>query len=309
MNFPQWRCTPVARRVPMLRSPIWLRGLFAGVGLAMVFALAPAARATNHQLRMDQIMAGLNGDASVQFIQIVVSDNSQKDWGPQGAETESRAMLVFFDGNGNQTAVFKFPEDPPPGANTVLIATAGFTNAMGLRADMIIPPLLTPGSGKVCFKSNPANPNRFFVNLCLSYGNFPPALTEGAGTPAPELPISGNPIAMVRFQNFGFGGSTSRNGDFRLGSPRAVNTSGQSFGFAGPGPEIGASPASVNFGSQAVVLGPTAPPHDHHWQYWRGESAGHQQYHSCGPARRPVPCRWWWHARHAWTWNKPGHQH
>ena len=128
--------------------------------------------ATNHQIRMDAMMAGLNGDTNIQFLQIVVNGNTQKDWGPQGNETQSRAMLVFFDAAGTQIGEFKFPHDPPPGANTVLIATAAFTNLTGLRADIVMPPMINPGSGKVCFKRNPANPFSFLVNLCLSYGSF-----------------------------------------------------------------------------------------------------------------------------------------
>ena len=151
---------------------------------------------------MDEVGAGMDGDPTVQYIVISTADDSQKDWGRQGNEVESRAMLVFFDAAGNETGVFKFPNDPPNGRRTVLIATAAFTNRTGLRADFIMAPMLNPGSGKVCFRGNPANPNRFSVNLCLSYGSFPPGLTEGAGPPAPTLPLIGEPTALVRFQNF-----------------------------------------------------------------------------------------------------------
>src|SRR6266487_5040963 len=113
--------TKTAKATPMHRSPAFgsrpdscgpssRRTRHARVLTALLCAtLVPAAQATNHLLRMDEIMAALEGDPTIQFIEIVTSDNSQKDWGPQGAETESRAMLVFFDGAGNQTVVFKFP--------------------------------------------------------------------------------------------------------------------------------------------------------------------------------------------------------
>jgi len=208
---------------------------------------------------MDEIMAGLEGDPSIQFIEIVTSGESQKDWGPQSGETESRAMLVFFDGAGNQTAVFKFPNDPPGGGATVLIATAAFTARTGLRADIVMPPLLNPGSGKVCFRGNPDNRAGFTVNLCLSYGAFPAGLTEGAGPPAPALPVSGQPTSLARFQNFNFGDSTSRNEDFVLGSPSPLNTSGQTVNFPVPGPEISVAPPVVAFGNRDLALGPAAP--------------------------------------------------
>lgn len=211
-----------------------------------------SAWATNHINRMDEIMAGMEGDPSVQYIMITAANDGEKNWGPQGGEAESRAMLVFFDAEGNQTGVFKFPNDAPNGAGTVLIATPAFTNRTGLRADFVIPPMLSPGSGKVCFRGNPANPNRFDVNLCLSYGAFPAGQTEGAGPPAPALPIEFEPTALVRFQNFVFGQSSSRNQDFRLDTPHPFNTAGQTANFGVPGPEITVFPMTFDFGGQVL---------------------------------------------------------
>jgi len=68
-------------------------------------------------------MAGLNGDSSIQFLEMVSQGDGQKLWGPQGAETVGRAMLVFFDSAGNQTGRFVAPSNPGSGANTVLFAT------------------------------------------------------------------------------------------------------------------------------------------------------------------------------------------
>lgn len=98
-------------------------------------------------------------------------------------------MLVFFDATGRETGKFKFPADPPTGGSLqTLIATQAFANLPGAPApDVIIPPLLNPISGKVCFKNNPANAV-FPVNDCLSYGSFT-GDTEFEGSPAPALPI------------------------------------------------------------------------------------------------------------------------
>src|SRR5687767_12236811 len=137
----------------MRMQPIWLLDplrpfklrLAAGLAAACLTGTAPA---TNHILRQDEVMAGLNGDPRVQFIEMTVGGNDQKDWGPQGAETTSRAMLVFFDANGVQTGTFFFPSDPPPGQNTVLIATTNFAALPGAPIpDIIMPPLLSPGGG------------------------------------------------------------------------------------------------------------------------------------------------------------------
>src|SRR5262245_12024690 len=169
--------------------------------LAVAFSLALADRcaATNHILREDQLMAGFNGDPAVQYIVITVGGNDQKAWGPQGGEVASRAMLVFFDSNGVQTGTFFFPNNPPQGGLSVLIATANFAALPGAPIpDIVIPPLIQPGSGKVVFRGNPSNPFRFDVNLALSYGNFPSNLTEGAASPAPALPTSVEPVCLKR---------------------------------------------------------------------------------------------------------------
>ena len=204
-------------------------------------------------------MVGFNGDPSVQFIQITVSDGTQKAWGPGPGESSSRAMLVFFNAAGVQTGQFFFPSDARVGQNTVLIATTNFANLPGAPVpDFIMPALLSSGSGKVCFRGNPANRNAFGVNLCLSYGNFPPALTEGGGAPAPALPATGEPMSLTRVSGFGFSG-VNLNSDFALASPTPVNTAGQTFIFTIPGPEIDAAPASLSFGTRITNSGPSAP--------------------------------------------------
>jgi uncharacterized repeat protein (TIGR01451 family) len=224
---------------------------------ALLLGLPLPTIATNHILREDGLMTGLNGDVTIQFIQITVADGTQKRWGPQSGESASRAMLVFFDSAGLETGRFFFPSNPPAGANTVLIATPRFAALAGApRPDFIVPPLLSPVGGKVCFRGNPANPFAFNVNLCLSYGIFPPDQTEGAGPPAPAPPVSGEPAGLVRFQDFSFSGAT-RNADFAVLSPSPANTQGATTVFAVDGPEINTSPAIVDFGERNPDLGPT----------------------------------------------------
>jgi len=217
------------------------------------------AAATNHILRQDEIMVGLNGDSTIQFIQITVSDGTQKAWGPGPGERTSRAMLVFFNTAGLETGRFFFPANAPIGANTVLIATTNFAAAGGAPVpDFLIPPLLNPSGGKVCFRGNSANGNAFGVNLCLSYGPIAPELTEGGGPPAPRPPVSGEPTSLTRFRNFGFGG-VNQNADFTLASPTPANTRGQTVVFAIPGPEIDFIPTNANFSPRDMTLGPSAP--------------------------------------------------
>src|SRR5262245_14389781 len=157
----------VRLRKGVIKSPRRQRVCAHYVLWLVLFVLPLTAVATNHLLRQDKLMVGLNGDATVQFIQITVEDGTQKRWGPQSGEAASRAMLVFFDGAGVETGRFFFPSNPPAGLNSVLIATPKFAALPGAPVpDFIMPPLLSAGGGKVCFRGNPANPFAFDVNLC-----------------------------------------------------------------------------------------------------------------------------------------------
>jgi len=167
---------------------------------------------TNHiGTVITQIMAGANGDSSIQYIEMEFDGCGQNLWGPmQGTGPSgfaSAAMLIFFDAQGNETYRYKFPNDAPCGNNEVLIATQAFANLPGAPTpEFIIPPVISPVSGKVCFRGNPTSNGgeAFFAferNLCVSYGSFtgnteintaPGASSSiAAGSPAPALPITG----------------------------------------------------------------------------------------------------------------------
>src|SRR5262249_42771827 len=145
--------------------------------------------ATNHDLHIHEVMVGANGNSRVQFIVIEQEFSGQNCWGPQvsppppgspfdnacgSGETQSRAMLVFFDAGGRDPDKSKLPNTPPTGGSLqVLIATQEFASLPGAPApDIIIPPLLNPIGGKVCFKNNPDAIGTFPRNECVSYGPF-----------------------------------------------------------------------------------------------------------------------------------------
>ena len=197
---------------------------------SLLFGLSSRVSATNHIVQIDEIMAGANGDSQIQFVEMRVSDGSQKLWGPNDSEEVGRAMLVFFDINGKRTGRFVFPTNAPAGGSQVLIATSAFAALPGAPTpDFIMPTDLIAVSGKLCFRGNPANPNRFDVNLCLSYGAFE-GDTEGAGSPAAggaRLAIVGA-TSLRRFQDSVGIGSQS-NADFELSTPEPTNTRDQSF--------------------------------------------------------------------------------
>ena len=144
-----------------------------------------------------------------------------------GREAERR-YRAFFDANGTQTAVFPFPNKVPndslPEGNSALIATQAFAALPGApRPDFIIPPFVAAPGGKVCFRGSRC----FLINICLSYGPFR-GDAEGAGGPAPALPILGA-TSVQRFQRFedpGLGTGSQFNSDFRLGAPAPRNDEG-----------------------------------------------------------------------------------
>jgi hypothetical protein len=216
----------ILHRRPRFCKILALRAVLVMVALASVVLQSTKAEADNHLVQIDEVMAGANGDPNIQFIEMRMCCSGQNRWGPQLGESVGRAMLVFFDASGAQTGLFVFPSNPPiSGLNaSVLIATQAFAGLSTTPTpDFVINPLINPGSGKVCFKSNPAN-NVFPVNLCLSYGSFT-GDTESAGNPAPALPITGA-SSLKRFQNlnaFGF----QANADFSLGTPAPTNGAGQ----------------------------------------------------------------------------------
>ena len=177
------------------------------LAIGVVFMLSPSrAVATNDENHIQEIMAGVNGNSKIQFI-VIKQEGGGNLWGPQAGETQSRVMLVFFDATGRETGKFKFPHSVPADVNAQLIATQDFANLTGAPApDFIMPPLLSPISGKVCFTNNPLNSNAFPRTDCVSYGSFAGDTGSDsggcngvvtAGPPTSALPIM-NTVSLKR---------------------------------------------------------------------------------------------------------------
>lgn len=208
---------------------------------AVLLLVAGSVQATNHcDTQIDEIMAGANGDSSIQFVEMSFGGCGQNMWGPNGG-TATRSMLVFFDASGNQTGHFRFPSNPDCGNNKVLVATQAFASLSGAPTpEFIIPPLLSPRGGKVCFKGNfgfgpGQNSFAFNRNECLSYGPFTGntetnaadfcSVDEGVafGPPAPALGIL-NTTSLTRVSD------TESNASFTLSStPTPLNHLSQTF--------------------------------------------------------------------------------
>ena len=146
------------------------------IGVVLMLS-SSRAFATNDENHIQEIMAGVNGNSKIQFI-VIKQEGGGNLWGPQAGETQSRVMLVFFDATGREIGKFKFPHSVAPDANPQLIATQDFANLPGAPTpDFIMPPLLSPISGKVCFTNNPLNHNAFSRTDSVSYGSVPASQT------------------------------------------------------------------------------------------------------------------------------------
>src|SRR6266851_3831036 len=205
------------------------------IGVVLMLS-SSRAFATNDENHIQEIMAGVNGNSKIQFI-VIRQEGGGNLWGPQTGETQSRVMLVFFDAAGREIGKFKFPHNVPFDANAQLIATQDFANLPGAPTpDFIMPPLLSPIGGKVCFTNNPLNPNAFPRTDCVSYGSFPPAQTGtdsggcngtvAAGSPTAALPIV-NTVSLTRTST---ACGSVPNFDFVINTtPTPVNDAGQTF--------------------------------------------------------------------------------
>jgi cytochrome c peroxidase len=171
------------------------------LAIGVVFLLFPSrAAATNDENHIQEIMAGINGNSKIQFI-VIKQEGGGNSWGPQGSETQSRVMLVFFDAAGRETGKFKFPHSVPADTNPQLIATQDFANLPGAPTpDFIMPPLLNPISGKVCFTNNPLNIFAFPRTDCVSYGSFAGDTGTSSGGCNGSI-ISGPPTAALPIMN------------------------------------------------------------------------------------------------------------
>ena len=130
-----------------------IRISLAAVALALVCLVslrASPAEAVFHLVQIDEVMAGANGNANIQFVEMRMCCGGQNTQG-------GNARLVFFDAAGVQTGEFIFPNNPNGGTNvSFLTATQAFADLPTTPTpDFIMPPLVQPGSGKVCYKNVP----------------------------------------------------------------------------------------------------------------------------------------------------------
>jgi hypothetical protein len=198
------------------------RILLAALGLFLTgFLAAPAAHASNHITKIDEVMTGAFGRKDIQFVEITF-ECGQNRW-------QGMARLAFFDAADNRVGEYDFPSDPPDpcaaGGSSALIATPAFADLeLAPAPDFIMPAGLVPESGKACFEGL-AESGGVEVNLCLTYGEFTGDTRQASSHNAPALPATG--ICALQRGFTGFFGAPSNNDDFLLNPPVPRNTAGE----------------------------------------------------------------------------------
>ncbi len=175
-------------------------------------------------VRINEVMAGYNGDSRVQFIELLAPAGLGQ-WGPAAGESSGRMQLQFFGRNGELRARFVFPSEPNGSGQTILIATREFAELNGAPSpDFIMAPSVAAISGRICWRSNPDNANAAKdVDHCVSYGDY--AGSQGnEGLPhAADLAILGA-SSLRRDNNFDSAMNALSNADFSLAEPTPSNS-------------------------------------------------------------------------------------
>jgi len=167
-------------------------------------------------------MAGYNGDASIQFIELLVESNADKNWSGSGSNP-GKVMLTTFDAFNNQTNRFVSGVSPGEGAQTILLATEAFSQLNGVPIpDIFIPKLINANDGKLCIENNSDNSNVTHIKYCVSYGGFSP---QDNNIPhiTQALPILGS-VSLSRVNDFAFDENADQNSDFQILTPTPANT-------------------------------------------------------------------------------------
>ncbi|HEX2224524.1 MAG TPA: S-layer homology domain-containing protein [Thermoanaerobaculia bacterium] len=193
---------------------------FMSLLLCFAGAVALTAASLSAQSIFDEAMAGAYGRPEIQFVQIRFSSCRENQWA-------GTRRLAFFDATGAEVGELVVPTNPTAdcrlGWHLVLFGTQAFADLPSTpEPDFLIPPLMVPGSGMVCFESIPAGT----VNQCLSYGNFTGAPQQGSAANADGLSGLGT-CSLQRIAFFEDFGNINFNQDFVPGEPTPRNSVGE----------------------------------------------------------------------------------
>jgi hypothetical protein len=205
--------------------------LAAVVALAAVIIAASPARALFHAAVIDEVMLGVNGDPTAQYVEIRMLFPAQT--------SVAHSVLAFFtcDGAGVSTQIDGLPGDIAHGGTGVRwsMGTDTFATATGLTPDFTFPAIANNATssyvpcGMVCWGAPtmsllpPADPDSWshadpenYVD-CVAFGGYSGTTRTSSGTPTNLMPGNGS-MSLTRI------GSTGNNlADFALAAPTPTN--------------------------------------------------------------------------------------
>lgn len=164
-------------------------------------------------MRIHAVMAGANGDSTIQYVELRMS--------AAGQTAVAGSVLRFFDSAGTETGTFTLPSSLPFGSNSaagssILIATANLQTAASVTADFTMPTNVLSPNGKVQFTGS------FNCNLSgtvidsVAYGSVSAGVPDcPLGAPvnaaAPALPTVGTDAITLNNLNLQCGAAGNDN--------------------------------------------------------------------------------------------------
>lgn len=172
----------------------------------LALVVSGEARASFHLATIAEVLTSYQGDANVQFVEILDPVGGQNLVGD--------TVLAAFDASGAHSGdLLVVPSDVSTASPTWLMATAAFETATGITPDFVIPPGLPTAGGMACWGAPGAvapdpgswdhtNPENYVD--CVAYGTYSGPVFNVAGSPT-RLDGQGHSLVHT-----GVGGSSLR---------------------------------------------------------------------------------------------------
>jgi hypothetical protein len=223
--------------------------LIAAVAGLLPLLLGTRAHAAFHLARIDELMVGYDGDASVQFVEVRMLTSGQN--------FVDGVQLAVFDATGAFAGtVLTMDHDVDSGTDRRwLIGTAAFAAASGVTPDfMLTPGLPSSGGGMVCVgrPTQVSNPARYVD--CVSYGAYTGPANTHTSAPNPLIP---NGFSLQR------GAATDNSAvDFTCSDPadpEANNGATADLAATTPCPSASTTTTTIAGGTTTTTSGQPAP--------------------------------------------------
>ena len=148
-----------------------------------IAASVDVGHATFHIAAIDEVMVAYDGDAKIQFVEIIMK--------AAGQTLVSGSKLAAFDADGNfSSVVLTLNHNVATGGAGVrwIMGTAGFEAASGLTPDFVFTPGLPTGGGMICWGKplQQTDPDDYVD--CVSYGAYSGPGNVHTANPNPLTP-------------------------------------------------------------------------------------------------------------------------